>query len=129
MRNYPAIIEKDANSDYGISFPDFPGCVSAGATAEEAIAMGGEALAGHIAIMAKDGDPIPDPTRLEAVDLDPEVRVVCLTLIPAIIPGKVVRINVTLDEALLEEIDTIARNRSGFLADAAREKLARRAAS
>jgi metal-responsive CopG/Arc/MetJ family transcriptional regulator len=37
-------------------------------------------------------------------------------------------VNVTLDEALLEEIDEVADNRSRFLAEAARAKLARRSA-
>ena len=35
MRNYIAIIRKDSNSDYGVDFPDFQGCISAGATIEE----------------------------------------------------------------------------------------------
>jgi metal-responsive CopG/Arc/MetJ family transcriptional regulator len=37
-------------------------------------------------------------------------------------------VNVPLDEALLEEIDQISNNRSGFLAEAARAELARRRA-
>jgi predicted RNase H-like HicB family nuclease len=28
MRNYIALIHKDADSDYGVSFPDFPGVVT-----------------------------------------------------------------------------------------------------
>jgi predicted RNase H-like HicB family nuclease len=30
MRQYIALIHKDASSDYGVSFPDLPGCVTAG---------------------------------------------------------------------------------------------------
>jgi len=30
MANYLAIIHKDTKSDYGVSFPDFPGCITAG---------------------------------------------------------------------------------------------------
>lgn len=51
------------------------------------------------------------------------------TLVPVSIPGKARRVNVTLDEALLEEIDAVTDNRSRFLAEAARAELARRAAS
>ena len=29
-REYIGLIHKDAGSDYGVSFPDFPGCVTAG---------------------------------------------------------------------------------------------------
>ena len=34
--NYIALIHKDARSDYGVSFPDFPGCITAGKTLDEA---------------------------------------------------------------------------------------------
>lgn len=126
-RFYPAIIDKDPDSDYGISFPDFPGCVSAGSTPEEAIVMGSEALSGHIAIMVADGDTIPEPSSLEKVKADEDMNVFLLTLVPAILPNRPKRINITIDESLLEEIDHIAPNRSAFLADAARAELARRA--
>ncbi|MBI5163406.1 MAG: type II toxin-antitoxin system HicB family antitoxin [Magnetospirillum sp.] len=125
-RYYPAVIDKDTDSDYGISFPDFPGCISAGATPEEAIVLGTEALAGHVALMAQDGDPIPAPTALAEVTWEPDEQVAFVTLIPVVVPGKAKRINITLDESLIEEIDATSRNRSGFLAEAARAELARR---
>jgi hypothetical protein len=40
MRQYIALIHKEANSDYGISFPDLPGVISAGKTLDEARDMG-----------------------------------------------------------------------------------------
>lgn len=124
-RYYPAIIDKDEGSDYGISFPDFPGCVSAGDTPEEAISMGTEALSGHIAYMVQDGDSLPVPTPLSDVHPDEDINVMAMVLVPVIIPGRAKRINITIDESLLEEIDAATRNRSGFLADAARVELSR----
>jgi hypothetical protein len=41
-------------------------------------------------------------------------------------PGRSLRINVSLDEGLIAAIDRVAKNRSGFLADAARAALAAR---
>jgi predicted RNase H-like HicB family nuclease len=32
---YPAVIDKEPDSDFGVSFPDFPGCVSAGKTLDQ----------------------------------------------------------------------------------------------
>lgn len=122
---FPAIVDKDPDSDFGISFPDFPGCVSAGDTPEEAIALGTEALRFHVAAMVRDGDALPQPTPLAEIVRDPEVNVVLHTLIPVVIPAPAQRINVTLPGDLLAEIDAETTNRSGFLADAAREKLAR----
>ena len=42
---YPALVDKDEDSDFGVSFPDFPGCVSAGESVEEAVLGAQEALA------------------------------------------------------------------------------------
>ena len=52
--HYPAVIDKDADSDFGVAFPDFPGCVSAGITLDEAVLGAHEALAGHVAAMVAD---------------------------------------------------------------------------
>ena len=125
---YPALVDKDAESDFGVSFPDFPGCVSAGETLEDALIGAQEALSGHVALMVADGDALPRPTSLEKVTAEKEASTVAVTLVPVVLPGRARRVNVTLDEALLEEIDQISDNRSGFLAEAARAELARRRA-
>ena len=65
-RQYPAIIEKEPGSAYGITFPDFPGCVSAGPNAEAALLNAAEALAGPVALMFVASEPLPDPTPFEA---------------------------------------------------------------
>jgi predicted RNase H-like HicB family nuclease len=126
--HYPAAIDKDPDSDYGVVFPDFPGCVSAGSTLDEAVLGAHEALAGHVALMVADGDELPVPTPLEAVAARRDATTVAITLVPVTLPGKAQRVNITMDEALLEEIDAIADNRSRFLAEAARAELARRRA-
>lgn len=126
QRFYPAVIGKDPDSDYGISFPDFPGCVSVGLTPDEAIVMGTEALAGHVALMVEDGDPIPDPSRFDTIPREEEgCNIHAIVMIPVIIPERSRRINITIDEGLIEEIDRVAPNRSRFLANAARSELAR----
>jgi predicted RNase H-like HicB family nuclease len=125
---YPAVIDKDPDSDYGVVFPDFPGCVSAGSTLDEALLGAHEALAGHVALMVADGDELPGPTPLEAVAAERDATTVAITLVPVTLPGKAQRVNITIDEVLLEEIDAIADNRSRFLAEAARAELARRRA-
>ncbi|GBE44265.1 hypothetical protein BMS3Bbin10_02356 [bacterium BMS3Bbin10] len=125
---FPAILEKEPDSVYGVTFPDFPGCVSAGDTAEEALVNAHEALAGHVALMVQDGEALPKPTAVEDVAADPDVTMIAVTVVGVTVPGRAKRVNVTLDEALLDEIDTVAKNRSRFLAEAARAELARRTA-
>lgn len=62
MRNYIGLIHKDAESDYGVSFPDFSGVVTAGADLDDARAMAEEALALHIEGLVEDGEAIPEPS-------------------------------------------------------------------
>ncbi len=72
MRNYIGLIHKDADSDYGVSFPDFPGLITAGTDLDDARAMAEEALSLHIEGLAEDGEAIPEPSTLEAVVADAE---------------------------------------------------------
>ena len=65
MAGYIALVHKDDGTSYGVSFPDVPGCISAGDTFEEAVANAGEALAGHFAAMRADGEAIPAPRSFE----------------------------------------------------------------
>ena len=67
----------------------------------------------------------PVPTPLSDVHPDEDINVMAMVLVPVIIPGRARRINITIDESLLEEIDAATSNRSGFLADAARVELSR----
>ena len=74
MASYIAFLRKDTDSDYGVDFPDFPGCVTAGATLEEARIMAAEALAGHIACLIEADEDVPEPSTLDAVVVDPANR-------------------------------------------------------
>jgi predicted RNase H-like HicB family nuclease len=69
---YIALVHKDKGTSYGVSFPDVPGCISAGDTFEEAIDNASEALAGHLAVTKADGDPIPNARSLETLKQDAE---------------------------------------------------------
>ena len=56
MTAYIALLRKDQRSDYGVDFPDFPGCVTAGRTLDEARRMAGDVLAFHVDGMRHDGE-------------------------------------------------------------------------
>jgi predicted RNase H-like HicB family nuclease len=120
MAAYIGLLRKEDGSDFGVDFPDFPGCVTAGKTLDQARAMAVEALQFHIEGMVKDGEAVPVPSSLQAVMADPENRdaVAVLVDVPAV-PKRAVRVNIMLPEYLLQEIDRASRNRSRFLADAA----------
>ncbi len=123
MTAYVALLRKQTDSDFGVDFPDFPGCVTAGETLEDARRMAAEAIQLHIEGMIEDGDAIPAPSRLDDIMADPHHRDGVVVLIDASVRRPAVRINVSLPADLLEAIDRATDNRSRFLADAAREKL------
>jgi predicted RNase H-like HicB family nuclease len=126
MSYYIALIHKEATSDFGVSFPDFPGCVTAGSTLDEAFDMAIEALAGHIDAMIDGGEAIPPPSSMEEVMANPENRDGVAVLVPAPEPAdRTMRLSVTLPESLVRRIDAVSRNRSRFLAEAAEQKLSR----
>ncbi|HAH10750.1 MAG TPA: CopG family transcriptional regulator [Alphaproteobacteria bacterium] len=121
---YMAIIDK-GRRDYGAHFPDLPGCVGAGRTVADAIADAEKALVLHLRGMVEDGDPVPEPSPPEAIGMDKDIAELTRVMIPADLPGRAVRINISMDETLLERIDRAAGEqgltRSGFLAAAARK--------
>jgi len=130
MAVYIAMIHKDPGSDYGVSFPDFPGCVTAGRTLEEAREMASEALALHVGYMIETGRSLPEAKTLDAIVADPENAAVVSFLA---VPGpqaksKAVRVNIMIPESDLRRIDATAHrlgmSRSSLLVRAARELLA-----
>lgn len=129
---YRALLVQDegdeTGSGYGVVFPDLPGCTSAGDTRMEAAKQAAEALAGHVSLMAEGGEALPEPSDVGAPLpdwLDDVGRVAAEVLVPVELPGRAVRANITVDEALLHRIDSAAQaagsTRSGFLAEAARD--------
>jgi antitoxin HicB len=87
MPHYIALIHKDPDSCYGVSFPDVPGVITAGDTLDEAIAQAAEVLA----FAAEDwqeltGNPFPSPRTLDELRDDPEFRSDAAKAVLAAIP-------------------------------------------
>ncbi len=126
MGNYIGLIHKDADSHFGVSFPDFPGVITAGTTLAEARAMAAEALALHIEGMVEDGETVPGPSTLEEIMSDPDNRsgVAILVTVRDDQP-KAVRVNVTFPGDVLKQIDKYAEahgyTRSGLLTQAVKK--------
>ncbi len=121
MANYIAIIHKEAKTDFGISFPDFPGCITAGQTVDEARDLAQEALALHVRGIIEDGDELPAPSKLEDIMADTDYADAVAYLVVSIPDTKprTVRVNITLPEMTLKQIDAAAKkrgmSRSSFL--------------
>lgn len=134
MDKYVAVFRKTSSSDFGVEFLDLPGCFSAGSTLEEAKAMAAEALRLHLDGLQEDGVEPPEASDLDAIERklrgkrgDDFYALVEIEAQPE--ESRVVRVNITIEERLLREIDSAASeggmSRSGFLADAARRSIRR----
>ena len=124
MTSCIGLIRKDTDSDFGVDFPDFPGCISAGTTLDEARRMAQEALELHVGGMIEDGEALPVGSSLEAIMADPEnADAVAFVVTVPDAADRTVRVNITLPERLLRRIDERAKNRSAFLARVAEKAL------
>lgn len=133
---YPIAIELgDKDHAYGVVVPDLPGCFSAGDTLDEAITNAQEAVLLYLEDATDEGRAPPVASTLEALQKRKDWRgwtwgVVDVDL--AKLSTKATRVNITLPDRLLDTIDRHAKangeTRSGFLARAAIEAMARKAA-
>jgi predicted RNase H-like HicB family nuclease len=118
---------------WDVIFPDIPGCVSQGETALDAMKNAKEALALHIEGLIAEGIALPPESELNSADAEWAREIPMQdpvdALLETVIPGKNIRVDVTMDRALVERLDTAASRegttRSGYLAQAVREKLQR----
>jgi len=126
---YFALLRKEPDSDFSVDFPDFPGCVTAGETLEEARKLAAEVLEFHIDGMLEDRLPIPPPSGLEAIMADPDnaEALPFIVEVPHHRP-RAVRVNLTMSEADLEALDALAKkqgkSRSAVLTEAERRMIA-----
>jgi predicted RNase H-like HicB family nuclease len=129
MANYIAVVHKDPKSDFGVSFPDFPGCITAGSSIDEAKDMANEALSLHVKGLLEDGEDIPSPSKLEDIMENPEYSDSVAILVVSVSEAKTrsVRVNITVPEDMLRKIDIIAKqrgmSRSSFLVNAAQNAI------
>jgi predicted RNase H-like HicB family nuclease len=115
-------------------FLTWKGCFSAGDSLEEAAANASAALRQHVEAVESAGRNPARPRNVDEVLADADVKTsiaagAVLFAVPLLADaGRTVRINVSLDKALVDEIDAAASarglTRSAFIAQAAREKIA-----
>ncbi|ACL55184.1 type II toxin-antitoxin system HicB family antitoxin [Methylobacterium nodulans] len=117
---------------YGASFPDFPGATTVAGDLDTLYTKAAEMLAFHVEGMVEDGDEIPVPRTLQELREDPVFREdaegAIIGLVEVELPGKAVRVNISIEESILRRIDraaeTAGETRSGFLVAAAKARLA-----
>lgn len=123
QRFYRAVLEQTSDG-FNVFVPDFPGCTSWGATADDAARNAEEALA--LYVEAGPEQPLPESSALDA-PLDPEAEPAAIVLVPLEVAGELRHVDITVQSQLLDRIDRAAEqqglSRSGFLAEGARRLL------
>jgi predicted RNase H-like HicB family nuclease len=122
MKTYLALVHKDQDTAYGVSFPDLPGCFAAADAEGDILRAGVEALE----LWFEDAPPVTPrgPEAIAADVADDLARGAFLIAVPLVQPSsRQKRVNISLDAGTLEAIDTAAEGlgltRSGFLTMAA----------
>ncbi|CAN7567217.1 type II toxin-antitoxin system HicB family antitoxin [Neorhizobium sp. LjRoot104] len=128
MKYFIALVHKDGDSAFGISFPDLPSVFSAADIEDDLTANAIEALR----LWAEDA-ALPAPSSYEELMSRNSIRAelakgAFLARIPFIEDDtRVVRANVTFEKGMLDAIDAAAKERgltrSAFLASAARKDI------
>lgn len=80
---YVAIFDY-ADDGISISFPDLPGCLPCAETTDQALGNAREAMGLHLWGMEQDNEPIPTPTPITDIQLEPhQVPVLVDVFMPA----------------------------------------------
>lgn len=117
---YLAVFEP-SGSGYSVYFPDLPGCISMGETFEDAQREAVDALGLHIYGMEKDGDTIPEPSKVPVIDPDtaPGYLVSPIVIFPDMVKNELdnrrVKTNVTLPTWLKDAAEQKGVNYSRVL--------------
>jgi len=126
MKIYYAIVHKDDDSAFGVSFPDLPGCFSAADSEDDLLPNACEALD----LWFEDA-PEVEPGSIAAIGAAAEADLAdgaFLLAVPYIRQtGKFARLNISMDRGMADAIDTAAAvrklTRSAFLVQAARNEI------
>jgi predicted RNase H-like HicB family nuclease len=123
---YHAIVHKDEDSAWGVQFPDLPGCFSAADELDDILANASEAVSLYL-----EGEKSPQPSSIEAIRqlaADDLAEGAFLLAVPYLSSyNRPQRINISIDQGMLDAIDAAASTRkltrSAFLAEAARNEI------
>jgi len=125
---YPVYVHHEEGSAFGVTVPDFPGCFSAADSWDDLPRLTQEAIEVHCE-GEELGIPVPSPIDELTGDEYQDGQWVFVDVDLTRLSSKAKRINVTIRESLLSQIDEVVRskkmNRSGFLAMAAEKELER----
>jgi predicted RNase H-like HicB family nuclease len=132
---YPVAIKQQIGENkVTITVPDLPGCQEVAESIDVALVRINEAIASHLTILAEYGESIPSGQSIDTHIQQSHDRSIIWAIIDLDITpylGRSHKINVTLPELLIKQIDEQVskrpsyKTRSGFIAKACLSELAK----
>lgn len=130
---YPVFVQDLGDETYEVIVPDLaPHCSTFGDSMDSALEKSKETIELYIEGLLIDEETIPAPTQIEILKSYPQYSDGIWAIVSVDISslsGKAKRVNVTLPERLLTQVDRFAsargETRSGFLAQAALKYMAK----
>jgi predicted RNase H-like HicB family nuclease len=117
-RFYPAVLERGAKKTFGVWFPDFPDCVAAGTSQEQAIEKAESALAQAIDVLVERERPLPEPTAIERIAIPKSCPFVAFFVVGVEPPDPSDRVNIYLPKSVIARADRraaeLGMSRSSF---------------
>lgn len=130
--NYPIVLHRDKDSDYGVTVPDLPGCFSAGSTVDEALTMAQEAIELYMEYLIEEGKAVPQPGTIEDHKSKRDYvggTWAVVMIDPSRLRLNAKRINITMPLRVLDAVDRFAADhgntRSGLLVQAVTDYMRR----
>lgn len=115
-RHYPAVLEKAAKKTFAVWLPDFPDCVAAGTSQEQAIEKAQHRLGQLVESMAENDVELPPATTLEAIPRPKDF--IAFVMVKVEPPNPSERVNVYLPKKLIARADAraaeLGMSRSSF---------------
>ena len=124
---YPAIVTRENDGLYAVEFPDLDGCATSGSSLPDALEMAEDALCLTLYDMEEEGEAIPAPSDLKAVQnsTDEIVSLVCCDTIAyrKLYNNKAVKKTLTIPAWLNTLAERADLNFSSVLQDALKLRL------
>lgn len=117
-RFYPAVLERGAKETFAVWFPDFPDCVAAGRSQEDAIEKAEAALARSVATSVEREEPLPASTPFEKIAVPKGCKPLAFFAVGVEPPDPSERVNIYLPKSLIARADKraaeLGMSRSSF---------------
>jgi predicted RNase H-like HicB family nuclease/Arc/MetJ family transcription regulator len=115
---YPGVLERGARSTFAVWFPDFPGCVAAGISQDDALEKAEQALAQKVDELSEREQPLPASTPFASIAIPKRCTPIAYFAVGVEPPNPSERVNIYLPKNLIAQADKraleLGMSRSSF---------------